>query len=81
MHCSSVFPEGLATPNRDGKLPLQLIIQAGGRWNGGIKKLFQLCPAAVCDLNLHGYALATFLSRLDCQCMYAVLRDVPQLLR
>jgi hypothetical protein len=77
----NVFPEGLSTPNRDGMLPLQLMIQAGGRWSGGIQRLIQECPAAVYDLHLQGDALATFLSRLDGHTiMYKLLRDVPHLL-
>jgi ankyrin repeat protein len=75
-----VFPEGLMTPNRDGMLPLQLMIKAGGRWRGGINTFIYVCPAVVCDLHLQGDSLATFLSRLDCHTMYKLLREVPQLL-
>lgn len=73
-------PEGLSTPNHDGKLPLQVMVEAGGRWHGGIKKLVQLFPAAVYDLHLQGDALAALLSRLDRRTMYALLRDMPQML-
>ena len=75
-----VFPEGLTTRNRDGMLPLQLMIKAGGRWRGGINRFIHVRPALVCDLNLQGDALATFLSLLDCRTMYTLLRDVPQFL-
>jgi ankyrin repeat protein len=96
MSLLRAFPDAARTPNGDGLLPLHLMIRTGGRpwetrrhsWEGGIKwylneiqQLLEEHPAAICELDLRGDALATFLSRLRADILYRLLREAPHVIR
>jgi hypothetical protein len=84
------YPEAVKTRNGDGMLPLHLMIRKGEQglqfWKNGIKRLNEIQqlldehPAAICELDLRGNALATFLSRLTPDTLYRLLREAPHVI-
>ena len=45
-----------------------------------IQQLLVEYPVAICDLDLRGMALSTFLSKLEHDTMYRLLREAPQVI-